>query len=366
MENMGEWEKMNLLNELIQGRELTKQLQHQLHLAVSSSSSSSSHDQTQEMLTHRILASYDKALSMLNAEAPGGGCPRRLSESPPSLGGSPMSGGDSDRDLNDGSTPRKRKAMQRWTKRVHVAPGTGLEGPLDDGFSWRKYGQKDILGAKYPRGYYRCTHRNVQGCLATKQVQRSDDDPTVFEITYRGRHTCSHPATVVPPPLPENQTDSNASMDAAPLQVIQPQPQPNQTHSQDTAFDFRGGLTVLTQTMDSKNDNHDLTSSMFNFPSTPDNIFGIMSNNSDFSSIPHFLPSSTSGTNCFSVSPTRLDGFQVGPSFGSPESELGMIVSAATSGNNSQATVRSDSDLPLRGMEFANEDISFDNPGFFP
>lgn len=108
MENMGEWEKMNLLNELIQGRDLTKQLQHQLHLAVSSSSSSSSHDQTQEMLIHRILASYDKALSMLNAEAPGGGCPRRLSESPPSLGGSPMSGGDSDRDLNDGSTPRKR------------------------------------------------------------------------------------------------------------------------------------------------------------------------------------------------------------------------------------------------------------------
>ena len=29
--------------------------------------------------------------------------------------------------------------------------GPGPEGPLDDGFSWRKYGQKDILGAKYPR-----------------------------------------------------------------------------------------------------------------------------------------------------------------------------------------------------------------------
>uniref|UniRef100_A0A7N2MN53 WRKY domain-containing protein n=1 Tax=Quercus lobata TaxID=97700 RepID=A0A7N2MN53_QUELO len=41
------------------------------------------------------------------------------------------------------------------------------------------------------RGYYRCTHRRVQGCLATKQVQRSDEDPTVFKITYRGRHTCA-------------------------------------------------------------------------------------------------------------------------------------------------------------------------------
>ena len=33
--------------------------------------------------------------------------------------------------------------------------------------------------------------RHAQGCLATRQVQRSDEDPTVFEVTYRGRHTCA-------------------------------------------------------------------------------------------------------------------------------------------------------------------------------
>lgn len=27
--------------------------------------------------------------------------------------------------------------------------------------------------------------------MATKLVQRSDEDPTIFEVTYRGRHTCS-------------------------------------------------------------------------------------------------------------------------------------------------------------------------------
>lgn len=37
---------------------------------------------------------------------------------------------------------------------MRVNPGAGLEGPLDDGFSWRKYGQKDILGAKHPRYVY--------------------------------------------------------------------------------------------------------------------------------------------------------------------------------------------------------------------
>jgi len=34
---------------------------------------------------------------------------------------------------------------------VKDCSGTGLEGPLDDGYSWRKYGQKDILGANFPR-----------------------------------------------------------------------------------------------------------------------------------------------------------------------------------------------------------------------
>jgi len=27
----------------------------------------------------------------------------------------------------------------------------GVEEPLQDGYSWRKYGQKNILNAKYPR-----------------------------------------------------------------------------------------------------------------------------------------------------------------------------------------------------------------------
>ncbi|XP_020165042.1 disease resistance protein RGA5 [Aegilops tauschii subsp. strangulata] len=61
---------------------------------------------------------------------------------------------------------------------------------LDDGFSWRKYGQKDILDAKHPRAYYRCTYRKSQGCSATKEVQRTDDDPELFLVLYKGKHTC--------------------------------------------------------------------------------------------------------------------------------------------------------------------------------
>lgn len=46
-----------------------------------------------------------------------------------------------------------RKTLPTWTEQVKVSSDNGLEGPSDDGYSWRKYGQKHILGAKYPRYY---------------------------------------------------------------------------------------------------------------------------------------------------------------------------------------------------------------------
>lgn len=54
------------------------------------------------------------------------------------------------------------------------------------------------------RAYYRCTHRNTQGCLATKQVQRKDEDSSIFEVTYKGRHSCIQSSTCnssVPKPV---------------------------------------------------------------------------------------------------------------------------------------------------------------------
>lgn len=64
-----------------------------------------------------------------------------------------------------------------------------LKELVDDGQCWRKYGQKEILGAKYPREYYRCTYRDDLGCAATKMVQRVNEG-NAYKITYRGHHTC--------------------------------------------------------------------------------------------------------------------------------------------------------------------------------
>uniref|UniRef100_A0A803LZP4 WRKY domain-containing protein n=1 Tax=Chenopodium quinoa TaxID=63459 RepID=A0A803LZP4_CHEQI len=65
----------------------------------------------------------------------------------------------------------------------------------DDGYSWRKYGQKEILGSKYPRSYFRCTYKE-EGCAAVKKVQRIDEGDA-YQISYKGLHTCSNGARII-------------------------------------------------------------------------------------------------------------------------------------------------------------------------
>ncbi|XP_030513747.1 probable WRKY transcription factor 3 [Rhodamnia argentea] len=62
---------------------------------------------------------------------------------------------------------------------------------LDDGFKWRKYGQKVVKGSSYPRSYYKCTYA---GCNVRKHVERAASDPKSVITTYEGKHTHTTPS----------------------------------------------------------------------------------------------------------------------------------------------------------------------------
>ncbi|KAJ9539868.1 hypothetical protein OSB04_026374 [Centaurea solstitialis] len=109
---------------------------------------------------------------------------------------------------------RRKHEADRRTFRVPAPRMGNTEVPPEDGYTWRKYGQKEILGSKFPRGYYRCTHQKLYNCPAKKQVQRLDNDPYTFEVTYRGDHTCTMSSTapsMPPPSLPEAITTYSTS-----------------------------------------------------------------------------------------------------------------------------------------------------------
>ncbi|XP_028782261.1 WRKY transcription factor 55 [Neltuma alba] len=119
-----------------------------------------------------------------------------------------------DQSIHDQVQRQPRTARMRLPKRksdsatktvMAPAPRFGdTQIPPEDGFTWRKYGQKVIFGSKNPRSYYRCTHQKLYKCPAKKQVQRQDDNPTTFSVTYRGSHTCvmssTAPSSSVPAP----------------------------------------------------------------------------------------------------------------------------------------------------------------------
>jgi len=71
---------------------------------------------------------------------------------------------------------------------AHPSHRPSAMAPSEDGYRWRKYGQKIIKGAAFPRSYYRCTAPN---CPARKHVEGDPKDPG--SIAYEGIHNHEPP-----------------------------------------------------------------------------------------------------------------------------------------------------------------------------
>ncbi|KAK6137305.1 hypothetical protein DH2020_028958 [Rehmannia glutinosa] len=334
MESALAWEYKKLIDELTQGME--KAMELRLHLY------STSPSEAQDLLLQKILSTFENALFILKrggtiGQARTGAPTPAAPESSVSVDGSPKSE-DMNKNLrvrrDHGDTSKRRKLQSTWTEQVRVNSDNGLEGPTDDGYSWRKYGQKDILGAKHPRSYYRCTYRLVRNCWATKQVQRSDDDPTVFEITYKGAHTCNPSSNAVSQPAsPEKQEleDNNSLLNLK-----------------------AKNLRVNTEDLDIKN-----IPANFSFPSAcidRENHYSPISALADENHIgtysPLFYSPATSESNYFSASTGQMTSY-VGAPMQRLETDIAEIISAHASTTNS----------PIGGMEFLIDPVDLD-PNF--
>ncbi|CAI9784630.1 unnamed protein product [Fraxinus pennsylvanica] len=117
------------------------------------------------------------------------------------LSGSMVNGGENtvfpslstnSRNTNEGENVNKNKAKS-GRKKKYIPPRVAFhtrsaEDILDDGYKWRKYGQKAVKNSAHPRSYYRCTHHT---CNVKKQIQRLAKDTSIVVTTYEGIH--NHP-----------------------------------------------------------------------------------------------------------------------------------------------------------------------------
>lgn len=205
------------------------------------------------------------------------------------------------------------------------------------------------------RSYYRCTFRNTQSCWATKQVQRSDEDPTIFEITYKGKHTCSHGSnSVPPPPSPEQQEHKRHKHE----NMSQPQ------QSQGNQMSFPTNLRVDTENLEGR----EKMTSPFSFTSTSfgcmmsgdDFLSSMFDNDNFFSNIsPSLLSPAAGESNYYLERPSQMRNIALNEQIS--ESDLTEIISANNSSTNSPIP---DMDFTLDLVEI-NPNFPFDTPGFF-
>ncbi|RAL51035.1 hypothetical protein DM860_005391 [Cuscuta australis] len=98
---------------------------------------------------------------------------------------------------DESSPPKTPKSSSKYKKRNRknehnrVVIEVEAEELCKDKWAWRKYGQKPIKGSPYPRSYYRCS--SSKGCLARKQVERSNSKAGTFVVTYTAEHSHSQP-----------------------------------------------------------------------------------------------------------------------------------------------------------------------------
>nr|WFL37683.1 WRKY transcription factor 31 [Crocus sativus] len=145
---------------------------------------------------------------------------------------------DPKRRLSESMTPLSAPVLKTIKEPKIVVQSASEAGRINDGYRWRKYGQKIVKGNPNPRSYYRCTY---DGCPVRKHVERASDDAKAIIITYEGKHNHSQP----PPRSGIDQPASALLIAAASDEPKQASNSPDRKAPTDAKASELGGEKVL-------------------------------------------------------------------------------------------------------------------------
>lgn len=174
--------KREIIKHLVEGHEAASQLKVLLENPFETQHSLSS-------LANNVLRSFTEALSIINSSPEPGFSANEVAH--PNLVNSGENGSPAADAGNESKKISQKGGRGRYNRRKSALAWTIVSCNTDDDHAWRKYGQKEIMNSEFPRSYFRCSHKYDQGCGATKQVQRDQENPDVYQITYIGIHTCN-------------------------------------------------------------------------------------------------------------------------------------------------------------------------------
>ncbi|XP_028778885.1 probable WRKY transcription factor 70 [Neltuma alba] len=182
-------EKIDVIEGLVQGYQSASQLKFLLQKPFDADGTLSAHEHLAI-----VLRSFTHSLSLLTSSSSDVEVAQNLvvsGENEPPAADNCLDRKSSDASENRGrSAPATKSRRGCYKRRRTEQTRTVLSSTADDEHAWRKYGQKEILNFKFPRSYMRCTRKYEQGCRAVKQVQRIQENPEMYQITYIGYHTC--------------------------------------------------------------------------------------------------------------------------------------------------------------------------------
>lgn len=116
----------------------------------------------------------------------------------------------------------------------------------EDGYNWRKYGQKQVKGSENPRSYYKCTYSN---CPTKKKVERSLDGQ-ITEIVYKGTHNHLKPQS----------TRRNSSSSSQPVQASAPSEASDHSYGGHASLQMEAAATPDNSCISMGDDDFDHTS----------------------------------------------------------------------------------------------------------
>ncbi|KAJ3684226.1 hypothetical protein LUZ61_013390 [Rhynchospora tenuis] len=211
------------IKEVGRGYDIIKQLQYLLQLKSRKGGEAIPMHELAETLFREALQSLNHALCIMRSGVTKVEIKSDMvvieSDSPAHSSHESVTSYNSDQRSENGRGKRRRVGESSWINNTSM--------PYDDGYQWRKYGDKKISGSDFPRSYFRCTYKE-QGCQAKKLVQQTTNklDMPLFQVTYTNKHTCNFhnttPLSSSPQPSPFGSIQQSSINHMPHLQEYQP------------------------------------------------------------------------------------------------------------------------------------------------